>query len=218
MKDGSIPFTFHFQWLPCIALCLLLWFTESREHNIVLMYCVFFPQRMKLVKLLGFSSVCAGKNLKLWGFKLDICRKNQCLGVSLTKEAPPLHLADQSYVCCFVVLLVIWLLSNTCMNCATVIVICFAFSDIICHHVSHPHPAAERHLWEAVDRKVSASADNYLADEAEHVEAPGAWGCERVLDQPAVHDCRAGVRPRRGAQGPELAQDQRGQIFQVPWT
>lgn len=104
------------------------------------------------------------------------------------------------------------------MNSTTLIVICFAFSDIVCHHVSHPQPAAERHPWEAVDRKVSASAENYLADEAQHAEAPGAWGCQRVLDQPAVHDRGAGVRPRRGTQGPELAQDQRGQIFQFPWT
>lgn len=52
----------------------------------------------------------------------------------------------------------------------------FALSEIIFHHVPHPHPAAERHLGEAVDRKVSAPTTDYMADETQYGEASGARG------------------------------------------
>lgn len=94
----------------------------------------------------------------------------------------------------------------------------YLFCRKICHHVSHPGPVTKRYPWEAVDRKVSASKTNYLADETQYTEASWAWGWERILDQPAVHDCWAGVPSCLRAPSPELAQDQRGKIYKFPWT
>ena len=82
-------------------------------------------------------------------------------------------------------------------------------------HVSHHGAAEEGDPWEAVDREAPPAAGHHLADEAQHGEPAGARGGERVLDQPALHDRRAGVLPRGRAPRPELAQNQGEQFHKV---
>lgn len=61
-------------------------------------------------------------------------------------------------------------------------------------HQNVPDPGAveERYPWKTVDREVSPSKTDHVADETEHDKTSGARGGERVLDQPAVHDSGAG--------------------------
>ncbi|KAL6477224.1 hypothetical protein MHYP_G00130590 [Metynnis hypsauchen] len=74
----------------------------------------------------------------------------------------------------------------------------------------------EGNSWSAVDREASAATPCHLADEAEHAEAPGARGGERVLDQPAVHERGAGARARRRPERAHLDEHQRGETGQIP--